>query len=150
MRSRQITAAAIIVMLLFFPGCKTKEKFLVPYYMLKKWSRAIKDFNYKDYSECEANPKSFPVFREMYQEYYLTDINITRIEDFDEDNVRKDPEGNSYQYRLVEFECMEVKRKTERPVNHITGDLLFIKYSEGGRQKDGWLMSNRTLIRTER
>jgi hypothetical protein len=149
-RHKRIVLLFICLSILFAEGCAKKEKFVEPYYILQKWCRAIKDLNYKDYSQCEAYPKSYPVFREAYGEYFLSDLTITAIQDFDEDNVRKDPEGNSYHYRRVDFECTEVNRKTNRPMNKIQGDVLFILFTDDSLRKEGWLMSNRTLVRVKR
>jgi len=141
--------ALMMIFFVLIPSCKKKEKFAEPEYMLKKWARSIEDLNYRDYASCEAYPKSEGVFIEMYREYYLRDVVITRIEDLDRKNVRKDPEGNNFHQRKVEFECREFKRSTGAPVKLIRGDVSFIRFLEGSGKKNGWLMWNRSLVRIE-
>ena len=144
----------LIFCLIFFCAvmfsCKKKEKIPEPGYVLEKWSNAIKDFNYSNYCKCEAYPRSDAVFREMYKNEYFTDIAITSVEDVDYDKIEKDYDGNSYIKCSVTFEGTSVKRKYDKPFQAIRGDVLFIKFLDGERQKDGWLISNRSILRINR
>jgi len=144
--------AAILALsfLILFISCKKEEKFAEPDFVLQKWSEAIKSQNYKNYKRYEANPKSPQVFREIYREFYFSDVFVVEIEDLDKEKIKEDHEGNPYLQRSVTFECTEVKRKTGKPVKLVRGNVLFIKYTEGKRKKEGWLMFNRTLTRMNR
>jgi hypothetical protein len=130
--------------------CKDRDRFAEPNYMLIKWAKSIQALNYRDYSSCEAYPKTEPVFREMYKDYFLTDVMTTAIEDADEKNKRNDQDGNAYLHRSVSFECNVVNRGTKKPYQIMRGDAVFIRFLDGKRAKDGWLISNRTLIRINR
>ncbi|MDY6969418.1 MAG: hypothetical protein SVR08_12300 [Spirochaetota bacterium] len=143
-----------IILLLILPMmlllCKDQDRFVKPNYVLKKWSRAIEKLDYKKYSQCEAYPKSKSVFREMYKDYYLVDIMTTDIEEADEKKIRMDLEGNSYIRGAVSFEATIVKRINKIPYQIIRGNADFIKFIDGKRKRDGWLISNRSLIRINR
>ena len=140
----------LISFLFLFISCKKEKKFVEPEFILKKWTKSIKTFNYNEYKKYEAYPKSAPVFREIFSEYYMTDLMVTTIGDLDKKKVFKDHIGNSYIKRKISFESTEVKRKTGKPVHIIRGDVMFVKFIDGKRQDDGWLMSNRTIVRVKR
>lgn len=143
----------IILILLaaaFFPSCKEKKKFVEPSFVLNRWGRAIQNLNYREYAMCEAYPKSEPVFREMYRDYYFSDIVTVRIEDPDRKNLREDYEGNRFMHCMVSFEAGVVKRSTAKQYRIVRGDAVFIKFMEGKRAKQGWLISNRTMVSVNR
>ncbi|MCP4130721.1 MAG: hypothetical protein GY754_07045 [bacterium] len=144
------TVIALALMLVVTGGCKKEKKFVEPDFILRKWAKATETLNYKDYAKCEAYPKAAGVFKDMYMEYYLADLMVTKIEDLDKEDVKKDKDGNSYIHRMVYFECSEVKRKTKKPVNVVRGDVVFIRFIGTEREQEGWLMSNRTLMRIKR
>ncbi len=131
-------------------GCKKEKKFIEPDYIFAKWARAIDTLNYADYRSCEAYPKSETVFHEMFRDTYYADLMVTGVEKLDEKKVRKDTNGASYLVRNVQFECTEVRRKDRKAVRLLRGDVDFIKYIDGDRQKQGWLMWNRKIIRIKR
>lgn len=131
-------------------SCKDESRFVEPNYVLRKWASAIQQFNYREYAACEANPKSEAVFREMYREYYLVDLMATEIDDADDAKELKDADGVRYLRRNLEFEAAVVKRKTGKHDGLIRGSAEFIKYIDGRRAKDGWLLSNRTIIHVPR
>jgi hypothetical protein len=140
----------LLVILLAVISCKKEKKFAEPEYIFSKWARSIETFNYIDYASCEAYPKSEPVFRDMYRENYYTDLMVTEIEKFDEKKVKMDGKGDSFISRNVQFECTEIRRKDKKPVRVLRGDVDFIKFIDGDRTKQGWLMWNRKIIRFER
>lgn len=131
-------------------SCGSQKKHVEPDYVLKKWSKAIRDLNYRDYSACEAYPRSEAVFKEMYKDYYIVDLMVTDKEDVDEKNVRKDRDGKSYIHRSVSFEGAIVQRKGKEPVQVLRGDAVFIKFIDSERSDEDWLISNRTFIRIDR
>ena len=143
-----------IILLILFSlisvSCKKEKKFAEPGFIFAKWSRAIETLKYPDYASCEAFPKSEGVFREMYREAYYTDLMVMEVEKLDEQKVAKDHHGNSYIKRNVHFECTEVRRRDRKPVRLLRGDVDFIQYTDGDRQKQGWLMWNRKIVRIER
>jgi len=140
----------LLVILLAVISCKKEKKFAEPEYIFSKWARSIETFNYIDYASCEAYPKSEPVFRDMYRENYYTDLMVKEIEKFDEKKVKMDGKGDSFISRNVQFECTEIRRKDKKPVRVLRGDVDFIKFIDGDRTKQGWLMWNRKIIRFER
>lgn len=133
-----------------FASCKDENRFVEPNYVLRRWASAIQQMNYREYAACEAYPKAEAVFREMYREYYLVDLMATEIDDADGAEVLKDAEGQRYLRRQLEFEAAVVSRKGGRQNGLIRGNAEFIKYLDGRRAKDGWLLSNRTLIHVPR
>ena len=139
-----------LVLAAVFSACKKEKKFMEPEYIFAKWARAIDTLNYADYRACEAFPKSEPVFREMFRDTYYADLMVTGVEKLDEKNIKKDTNGVSYMGRNVHFECTEYRRKDRKAVRVLRGDVDFIKYADGDRQKRGWLMWNRKIIRIER
>ena len=86
----------------------------------------------------------------MCKDFYIVDIMTTEPEGEDEKNVRKDHNSNTFTYRTVSFEGAVVKRSTGKSYQLVRGDAVFIKFLDGKRIKDGWLISNRTMIRTDR
>ncbi len=131
-------------------SCKKEKKFAEPEYIFAKWTRAIERLNYKEYASCEAFPKEEPVFREIYRDYYYTDLMVTGVEKLDEKKIHKDPMGHAFISRNVQFECTEIRRSDRKPLMLLRGDVDFIRYIEGGRAAQGWLMWNRKIIRIER
>jgi hypothetical protein len=140
----------MMVPLLLAISCKKEKKFAEPEYIFSKWTHAIETFNYIDYAACEAYPKSEPVFRDMFKDSYYADLMVTEVEKFDEKKIAKDSKGNSYISRNVQFECTEVRRNGKKPLRLLRGDVDFIKFADGDRKKQGWLMWNRKIIRIER
>ena len=148
MRFNKITLLFVIT-LLVISSCKRKEIFIDPAYVFLKWSSAVKNFNYKEYSECEAFSKDESVFRELYGDYYLSDLLIRNLGEFNEKDIKVDVDGYEYKFRRVYFECVRIKRKTGLPVQNMKGDVEFINYINGPKKDKGWLMFNRTIINTE-
>lgn len=140
----------LLAIMLAVLSCKKEGKFVEPEYIFAKWARSLKTLHYADYAACEAYPKSEAVFREIYRDTYYADPMVTEIEKFDEKNVRKDSAGNSFLSRNVQFECTEVRRKDNKPVRVLRGDVDFVKFVDGDRKKQGWLMWNRKIIRLDR
>lgn len=144
---RRLFVFLFIFSVIFNVSCKKKNKIPEPGIVLKKWANAVKELNYGVYRKFEAYPKSNPVFREMYKSEYFNDISVTGIEDVDYEKVRKDYKDDSYISCSVSFEGTVVKRNSDKAYQSIRGDVLFIRFTEGDRSKDGWLMSNRSVIR---
>jgi len=149
-RLTEASCSAVLVVVVaasIFVSCKKKDNFDEPNFILRKWAKATETLNFRDYKNCEAFPKSEQVFREIYRDYYIASTSVTRMGSLDEKNVNKDPDGNSYISRAVSFECTEMKRSGSKPVRYLRGDVEFIKYEDGDRKSDGWLMWNRIIVR---
>jgi len=147
---RALTSGIIffIILLISIPSCKQKEAFVDPVYVFMKWSSAVKNLNYKDYSECEAFPKDNLVFRELFSDYYFSDLQISELGRYNENELKSDFNGNTYHLRKVYFECKRTERKTSRDVQEMKGDVEFVNYTNGPNMNRGWLMYNRTFIAT--
>jgi len=144
----KIPALSLILTLTFTFSCKEKKPFVDPAFVFLKWSSAVKNLNYKEYSECEAFPKDEIVFRELYTDFYYADLIIRELGEFKPNDVRTDIEGYRYNIRKVYFECKRIERKTGRAVQMMKGDIEFINYLNGPGLNKGWLMYNRTIINT--
>jgi hypothetical protein len=144
--------AFALLLLLSVAGvtCKKEKKFVEPEYVFARWSKAIEALHYSDYAACEAYPKSEGVFREMYRDSYYADLMVTEVGKPDEKKVSVDRDGNSYVKRNVQFECSEVRRANRRHTRVLRGDVDFIKFVSGEREKQGWMMWNRRIVRVER
>ena len=118
--------------------------------MLQKWAKAIEKLDYKKYSVCEAYPRSWAVFNEIYKDDYFTDIMVIEVGEPDEDNIKKDYKGNAFIRCSVSFEGAAVKRGKSESYQIIRGDIIFIKFIECDRSDEGWLISNRTIIRVDK
>ncbi|MCL2155959.1 MAG: hypothetical protein FWH53_09870 [Leptospirales bacterium] len=149
MKFKKITTLIFAVTLLLISSCKKKEIFVDPAYIFLKWSSAVKNLNYKEYSECEAFPKDESVFREIYGDFYLSDLIIRDLGKFNEKDTKIDAAGYEYKFRSVYFECVRIMRKTGRPAQNMKGDVEFINYIYGPKKDKGWLMFNRTIINTD-
>jgi len=149
MKFKKIITLIFAVALLVVSSCKKKEIFVDPAYIFLKWSSAVKNLNYKEYSECEAFPKDESVFRELYGSFYLADLIIRDLGKFNEKDTKIDAVGYEYKHRRVYFECVRIMRKTGRPVQNMKGDVEFVNYIEGPKKDKGWLMFNRTIINTD-
>jgi hypothetical protein len=148
MNKIHLISVSVIVILLLFSSCKRQEPFVDPAYIFLKWSGAVKALNYKDYSECEAFPKDQDVFRNLYRDYYYSDLIIRDMGKFNENDIKTDFEGYKFNHRMLYFECKRISRETGKTVENMKGEVEFIKYIEGSKTNKGWLMHNRTLIRT--
>ncbi len=144
---KKIFIISVLFICACFSSCKEEEKFTTPDYVLKKWSVSTKQLDYRSYSSCEANPVSIPVFREMFRTHYFGDMNVTGMDDYDAEDLKKDPDDMAYNHRLVRFECNQIDRRTNKTIQRIIGDVLFVKFIEGKNKKKGWIMSNRTMTR---
>ena len=143
---RLIVFFVLIVFLSAF-SCKKKEMDLEPVYVLQKWVRSIEKLDYSAYSKCEAYPKSEGVFLEMYKDDFFTDLTIMKVDEADEENVRKDYKGNSYVTRKAYFEASAVKRGKGNTYQLVSGDAEFFKFLDGEKSQNGWLIANRTITR---
>jgi hypothetical protein len=138
-------AVALVVL-----SCKKEKKFAEPEYIFAKWTRAIERLNYREYASCEAFPKEEPVFREIYRDSYYVDLMVTGVDKLDEKKIHKEPNGDVFISRNVQFECTEIRRNDRRPLMLLRGDVDFIRYTGGSRAAQGWLMWNRKIIRIKR
>lgn len=148
MNKIRFAVITVITIAMFFSSCKRQEPFVDPAYIFLKWSYAVKNLNYKEYSECEAFPKDGEVFKSLYRDYYYGDLIIRDMGQFKESDVKTDFEGNRFNYRMLYFECKRISRETGKTVENMKGEVEFIKYINGPKVNRGWLMHNRTLIRT--
>lgn len=148
MNINKFLTALLVLVLSIMISCKEKKAFVDPAFVFMKWSAAVKNLNYQAYSECEAFPKDEIVFRELYGDFYFTDLIIRELGEFKESDIRSDIEGNKYNFRKVYFECKRIERKTGRAVQEMKGDIEFISYISGPKLNKGWLMYNRTIIST--
>ncbi len=148
MNIKKVVTAAVILTLSFTISCSEKKAFVDPAFVFLKWSSAVKNLNYKEYSECEAFPKDEIVFRELYTDFYFTDLIIRELGKYNENDIDSDIDGYKYTLRKVYFECRRVERKTGRAVQDMKGDIEFINYINGPKLNKGWLMYNRTIIST--
>lgn len=149
LKCKYAVAVLLIAAIAVLTSCKKPEKPAQPEMILKKWAAATEKNDYHAYRKCEVNPKEARVFREMFRTYFLRDIIIISTEELDRKDIHSDHAGNKYIKSNVIFSATEVSRKIRAPVQMIRGEVLFVKYSEGSRKDDGWLMLNRTLIRTK-
>ena len=147
---RFVIYSLILLLPLAAVTCKKEKKFVDPEYVFARWAKAIESLNYREYASCEAYPKEESVFREMFRETYYADLMVTEVEKLDEGKVSSDRDGNRYIKRNVQFECSEVRRANRRHVRVLRGDVDFIKFVSGDREKQGWLMWNRRIVRVER
>ncbi|MDR3237546.1 MAG: hypothetical protein LBT84_03495 [Spirochaetia bacterium] len=138
--------AAMAILLFFFAACKKEEKFAEPGIILNKWSAAAETFDYESYKKCEAYPLEKDVFHEKFKDVYFSKINVTKIEDLREKDIKTDFAGDSFIKRNVFFECVEIDRATKKEVQLVKGEVFFIKF-KGSRADEGWLMSNKTIVR---
>ena len=139
-----------LVIALAVISCKKEKKFAEPEYIFAKWARAVERLNYADYASCEAYPKEEPVFREIYRNTYYADLMVTEVGSLDKKKVYKNEKGNSFVSRNVQFECSEIRRKDRKPLRVLRGDVDFIRFTDGDRMRQGWLMWNRKIIRIDR
>ncbi len=130
-----------------FVSCKKEKKDPEPGFVLQKWSKAIEELDYKKYSGCEAYPKSEKAFREMYKDDYFINITVIEVTEPEKDNIKKDHNGNSYINCSVKFNGSAIKRGKRDPYQAVKGDAVFIKFLDGAKSKNGWLIFNRTITR---
>lgn len=144
------TIAFVLIAVVLAASCKKKERIVEPHSVLVRWAKAIQNMDHRDYARCEAYPKSEPVFREMFRDYYYTDLMTVSVGQPDEGDVRRDYEGNPYIQVPVSFEGSVVRRSTGKPYQVVRGDAIFVKFVEGKRKAQGWLLSNRTIVTVPR
>ncbi len=147
---KKVFYALMLLTVLGVISCKDEERFVEPNYVLTKWAGAIRSLNYREYAACEAYPKNDATFREMYRSYYLVNIMTTEVDPVDEQKVRTDPAGNRYLHRALDFEASIINRQTRKPTGILRGNAVFVRFLDGRRTGDGWLISNRTLIPVNR
>jgi hypothetical protein len=152
LQEKEMKKALLVALVVLLPaaGCKKEEKLMEPHYVLLKWARSTQDLDYRKYAECEAYPKSEGVFREIFRDYYYVDVMTVSIGQPDRKDARTDYEGHSYIHVPVSFEGAVVKRGSGKPYQVMRGDAVFIKFIEGKRAAQGWLLSNRTIVTVNR
>ena len=147
---RKLFLMLMVFGIIFLSSCGKKEKDPEPGMLLYKWAKAAERLDYKTYSICEAYPKGESVFREIFKDDYYSDISVITIGDPDTEKKQKDFSGNSFIQRTVTFEGNAVKRVNSKPYQKVNGDVMLIKFLEGERKKDGWLILNRTITRVNK
>ena len=144
----------VICILLTLLSCKSEKKIIQPEYVLKKWASSIKNLDYELYAQCEAYPKSYKEFLNMYKDYYFEEIRVGSVNKIDEqrekieEKIEIDGNADEYNKRQLLFDCVAVNRKKHNVQKKITGSVDFIKFIDLPKSKRGWLMFNRTLIET--
>ncbi len=141
------TAVLLLSTMIALTSCKKEEKPAEPGFILDKWANATEKLDYRAYSSCEVNPKEVRVFAEMFRTYFIKDISIISVEKLDREDVRSNSAGHKYIKTDVSFSGIEISRKTKSPVQRLRGDVMFVKFLDGPKKDDGWLMFNRTLVR---
>ncbi|MFH0976648.1 MAG: hypothetical protein V1874_12770 [Spirochaetota bacterium] len=131
-------------------SCKKQKIITEPEIVLQRWAKAIEQNDYHNYSRCEANPKSEVVFREMFRDDYYADLKVVELEEPDKSDIQKDFSGNEYIHRTLVFDGTVVKRGKGTSFQNVRGDIMFIKYLDGKKGKDGWLIWNRTIMRVNK
>lgn len=147
---KRIFILITIIVVFTVLSCTKKEINPEPVYVLQRWAKAIEKLDYNSYSKCEAYPKSEGVFLEIYKDDYYTDLMVADVEEPDSRRIRKDYKGNSYISRKATFEAAAVKRSKGEPYQTVSGDVEFVKFSDGDKSKNGWLISNRTITRVNK
>ena len=142
------TALTISILLVLF-SCKTERKIIhiEPEYVLKKWSKAIKNLDYERYVECEVHPKPYEEFLNIYKDYYYEEMRVNAVDKILE-KTEDDDGSTKYDKCELIFDCVVVNRKNHKAQKRINGHVDFIKYIDLPKSKQGWLMFNRTLIET--
>ena len=135
-----------ILLIMGILSCKDEARFVEPNFVLTKWAGAIRNLNYRDFAACEAYPRGEATFREMYRHYYLTDVTATEVEPVDQEKIRTDHAGNRFLHRALDFEASMINRQTKNQTGVLRGNAVFVRFLDGKRAGDGWLLSNRTLI----
>ena len=87
---RKVYTLLLILSIFIVFLCKKEDKAQELGYVLQKWAKAIEKLDYKKYSVCEAYPRSWAVFNEIYKDDYFTDIMVIEVGEPDEDNIKKD------------------------------------------------------------
>jgi hypothetical protein len=146
---KYIALYAVFAMLAGF-SCKKEKKITEPEIVLQRWAKAIEHNDYHNYSRCEANPKSETVFREMFKDDYYSDLMVIELGEPDKKDIQKDFNGNEYIHRTLIFDGAVAKRGKRESYQNVRGDIMFIKYLDGNRNKDGWLIWNRTITRVNK
>jgi hypothetical protein len=139
----------VLISILLLPQSCKKPDLGHPALIMKKWESAVSKLDYREYCKIKAYPRGENVFREMYSDYYMTGMTVTAAGEVDENDVQRDYQDNRYVRRPVSFECNIVNRKNNRPYQLMRGDVVLIKFLDGKRPGDGWLISNMTIIRTD-
>ncbi|HNR87489.1 MAG TPA: hypothetical protein PKM65_04045 [Spirochaetota bacterium] len=137
---------AAIALLATAVSCKKAPSTEEPSAILNNWAAAIKDLKYDGYRKYEAYPRDEAVFAEMFRNNYFMDVMVNEVSEVDEKDVRKDQHGNRFIRKYVNFEATSVKRATAKPDQLLRGDVVLIKFLDGKRAGDGWLISNRTMM----
>jgi len=141
-----IIAASLIACV----SCKKRESYEEPNAVLQKWAKSIEQLNYSGYASTEAYPKSDAVFREMYRDYYMMDVMATEVEPENPEKAASDQSGEKYLHRSIHFEGTIINRQSRKPTGVMRGEAVFVRFLEGKRRNDGWLISNRILTQIDR
>lgn len=143
-----------IILILFISAtilsCGKKEPFDEPHVVFKRWELSIREMNYRNYYSSKAYPKSEKIFREMYRDYYINDLMITDIKEVNEKDINKDSDGNRYLKTSVSFEGTIINRKSRKPYQLLRGEAKMVRFLDGKKANAGWLIANRTMMRTNR
>lgn len=144
--NKLIIYLAIIFIINLSTSCNKKVNYDLENSIISSWAYSIKTLNYKEYVKYEANAKEKKVFNEMYKEYYIDSPVVYKVES-DLENEKEDKWGNKYYQKKVYFNGYIIMRDKQKDKMLLKADALLIKYTNGDRKNDGWLLFNRTFVR---
>jgi len=112
--------------------------------LLNRWANSVRYLNYAEYIKLEAYPKDSNTFKTMYQNYYITNLQIVEVDDKLHNGT--DSDGKPYEFKNVKFIATIINRQSGKGEQVVNGDIKLIRYATGTKKEKGWLLSNRTLI----
>lgn len=139
--------AAGLLVLLCTTACKEKPHDPDPSVYMAQWVRAIEARDYSAYAAREAYPLSKEDFLKRYKDHWFSDLLITRLGDYDPEKIHTDHQGMTGTSRLLYFEMVERDRASGAARTLLSGDVLFVNYTEGPLKEKGWVMLNRSFVR---
>lgn len=137
----------LLIQSLLFISCSKKKDYSDIDNLLTQWAYAIRNLNYSEYSRLEAYPKDINTFNAMYQQYYIANIKIVKVDE--KLHHGTDNDGKPYEFKNVQFIASLYNRQTGREQQIVNGDIKLIRYISGSKKNRGWLLSNRTFIYQE-
>ncbi len=136
----------LVLIILINLSCSKKKNYNKEEAIILDWLSAVKELNYDLYRSKVAFPRDINVFKAMYQDYYIEFPIIEKVEEKSE-KVTTDAAGNQYYKRKLYFNAKIIMRNKVGKNMLLRADVILIKFLNGDRQNDGWLISNRTFIR---
>jgi len=136
----------LLCILLFFAlfSCSNQRDYSDIENLLNRWANSVRYLNYAEYTKLEAYPKDSNTFKIMYQNYYITNLQIVEVDDKLHNGT--DSDGKPYEFKNVKFIATIINRQSGKGEQVVNGDIKLIRYVTGAKKEKGWLLSNRTLI----